>query len=143
MTDPMIPLPILVVIVAAIVAAIVAIATWAIRTVRRAAIVVAADDIKADALEAFKSTVEAQDGCIEALNRQVLAIAEEAERTKKSLTDQLTKALARILDLERIISEWKNVDDILARQRATRHEAREVRLEARQMAQEARAVDKA
>lgn len=142
MSDIDIPVPILVVIAGAIVAAMVALATWAIRTVRRSAVIVATDDARLDAIAALKETVQAQDGCIDTLTRQVESVVTEAKRTKDSLTDQLVKALARIADLERIIAEWKNVDDIVARQRATRHEAREVRLEARQVAQEARAVDK-
>ena len=137
---PEIPLPIIVVAFGAVVTAIVAIATWAIRTVRRAAIVVAADDIKVDAIAALRTTITAQDGCIESLTRQVESVVAEAKRTKDDLTSQLVKALARIAELENIIHEWTTVEDIRKRKQADRHEALEVRAEAREMAQEAARV---
>lgn len=126
-----IPVPVLVAFIVLLGGAFIAIATWAIRTVRRAAIVVAADDIKADARAAFQGTIEAQEGCISALQSQVASVISEAQTTKADLESRLIKALARIVELERIIREWTTVETIQKRKQADRHEAREVRDELR------------
>lgn len=64
-----------------------ALATWSIRTVRGAALVVSAN-------AALKSTVEAQRGCIESLEREVA-----------DLTKQLATAKEHIVELERIVKD--------------------------------------
>ena len=112
-----IPQPYFVAAAAALFGLAVLIARSMFDTVRRAALVVNAN-------EALRATVAAQKDCIDALEDKV-----------NNLMTTVKLQAARILQLERIVGD----DAERSRLRAERHEAREVRQEAREVKQEARA----
>lgn len=130
-----IPVPIQVVLIALLGGAVTAVATWAIRRVRRADALCSADDADIAARSALAGTVAAQAGLITALQAEIASIVTMAQATKEALEAELGRALARIDQLERIIDDLGAVKEI----RAKKAEARAVRHEAREVSQEARA----
>ncbi len=137
-----IPIPIQVVLIALLGGAVTALATWAIRRVRRADALCKAEDADIDARSALVGTVEAQAGLIHALEAQVKTLTDGAASAKLAFETELGRALKRIADLERIIYDFGTVKEIRANgaeARAKSQEARAVRHEAREVSQEARA----
>ena len=137
-----IPVPIQVVLIALLGGAVTALATWAIRRVRRADALCSAEDADIEARTALVGTVAAQAGLITALEAQVKGLIDGARTAKDAFEAELGRALKRIAGLERIIADLTEVKEIRAKSaeaRAKNQEARAVRHEAREVSQEARA----
>lgn len=137
-----IPIPIQVVLIALLGGAVTALATWAVRRVRRADALCSAEDADIEARAVLAGTVLAQAGLITALEAQVKGLVAGALAAKQAFDDELGRALKRIDDLERIIRDLTTVKEIRAKgaeSRARNQEARAVRHEAREVSQETRA----
>ena len=137
-----IPIPVQVVLIALFGGAVTALATWAIRRVRRADALCSAEDADIDARAALGRTVEVQAGLIKTLEAQVKSLIDGAQAAKRAFDDELGRALKRIESLEHTIDLLTTIKESRAKgaeSRAKNQEARAVRHEAREVSQEARA----